>query len=87
MNKKVHTDEEDLEFLPEDFTPASDLLAGMKVTWPEFVEIFGDIPYETEGELLTLLADAAGISRPETAYLSVGLYDGHSKRTGLNWFD
>jgi hypothetical protein len=86
MNK-TQSDEENLDFLPEDFTPPPELLARMKVTWPDFVELFGETPYETEGERLTVLAEAAGISRPEAAYLSIGLYDGHSNRTGLNWID
>jgi hypothetical protein len=81
MNQKAQSFNENAEFLREDFTPSSELVARMKVTWPEFVEIFGDVPYGTEGERLTLLAEAAGISRSEAAYLSVGLYDGHSKRT------
>ena len=84
MNQKAQSDEEILEFLPEDFAPPSDLVARMKTAWPEFVKIFGSIFYETEGERLILLAEAAGISRPEAAYLSIGLYDGHSRRTGLN---
>jgi hypothetical protein len=80
-------DQEQMEFLPEDFTPPIDLLQRMKISWPEFVELFGDTPYETQGELLTVLAEAAGITRPEAAYLLIGLYDGQSARTGLNWID
>lgn len=89
MNQKtqIDFDEVDRGFLPEDFTPPPDLLARMKITWPAFVELFGETPYATEGELLTILAEAAGISRPEVAYLRVGLLDGDSKRTGLNWID
>ena len=34
----------------------------MKIAWPEFVKIFGGIFYETEGERLILLAEAAGLT-------------------------
>ena len=87
MNQESQSDEDVMEFLPSDFTPAPDLVARMKVTWPEFVELFGGVFYETEGERLDQLCEAAGITRPEAAYLSVGLYDGHSKRTNHNWID
>ncbi len=87
MKQRIENDETCFDFLPEDFAPSPDLLARMKVTWPEFVVLFGEVPYATEGERLTILAEAAGISRPEVAYLSVGLYDGHSSRTGFNWID
>ena len=87
MNHKTQSDKEEMEFLTEDFTPPPDLLARMKITREEFVDLFGDTHYGTEGEKLTILAEAAGISRPEAAYLSIGLYDGNSKRTNLNWID
>lgn len=69
MNQKTQSFNENAEFLPEDFTPPSDLVARLKVAWPEFVEIFGGKPCAKEGERLTLLAEAAAISRQETAYL------------------
>jgi len=60
-NQKPQRFDENAEFLPEDFIPPSNLVARLEVTWPEFVETFGGIPYATEGERLTLLAEAAGI--------------------------
>jgi hypothetical protein len=59
MSRKTESEGEELDFLPEDFTPPPELLARMKVTWPDFVELFGETPYETEGERLTVLAEAA----------------------------
>jgi hypothetical protein len=62
MDQETQGFDEYREFLPEDFTPPADWLKRMKVTWPEFVELFGGVFYETEGERLDQLCEAAGIT-------------------------